>query len=96
MTYVVAFEANNKVRDYTKFFDTISEIGEMMSIIKNVVIIRVTDHTKIPDVDALAHYLMPCFDTLTDKLLIYNVTGQRPNGLQTEDTWKWLNDKISG
>lgn len=94
MTYIITFELYSPIRDYTKFYEAIKACGEIFQALKNVIVVKVADVNAIPNVDTLAHCLSHYLDS-SDKLLIYNITGKRPNGMMTNDAWAWLNSHIN-
>ncbi len=90
MTYIIAFELYSPIRDYTKFYEAIKACGEIFQALKNVIIVKVANVKTIPNVDVFATYLSHYLDS-SDKLLIYSITGKRPNGMMTNEAWSWLN-----
>ena len=94
MTYIITFELHNPIRDYTRFYEAIKACGEIFQAFKNVIVVKVADIKAIPNVDAFATYLSHYLDS-SDKLLIYSITGKRPNGMMTNEAWAWLNSHIN-
>ena len=95
MTFLISYELNTPQKDYSSFFAALRECGESIQVSRNTIALLVRNDRQIQSVDSLANFLAKWLSP-SDRLLIYDITGRRGNGLQTDDTWKWLNARING
>lgn len=95
MTYLVTYELKSSSRNYEPFFSAAKMTGDVFSVFQNVFVLRIPPTSNIRNVDELSHYLGRFLEQ-ADRLLIYDITGRRPNGLMTKESWSHLNLQVQG
>lgn len=95
MTYLVTYELKNSFRNYEPFFSAVKAVGEVFFALQNVLVVRIQPTSELRDVDGFSQYLGRFLDR-ADRLLIYDITGRRPNGLMTKEDWSRLNLQVQG
>ena len=95
MTFLIAYDLKISRRNYESFFDAVKSVGEVRQALPNVVVARVSNTSTVANTDRLSQHLAQ-FLTHEDKLMIYDITHRRANGLMTNDAWTWLNASVEG
>ena len=96
MVICISLYLQNANKDYTLFFNALKGLGEVFNAIPNFYVVRLLGRYANSNVDTIAQLLSRYVDSSTDRLILYEVTGRRPNGLLSQEAWNWLNARISG
>ena len=94
MLYIVAYDLRTQQKDYSAFHSALNSLGECRPLLLNVWALRRTS-TAINSPNQIAGYLAQYVGGI-DRVLVYDVTGRRPDGLMTNDVWEWLNARQNG